>query len=331
MDEHKLNPIEQEFESIKFIKKRDKVLIAGFAPSVNEVEWDREDMDYWGINELYLQAVGKRFDAWFEVHDIKNSPSKQQKKHQDFLKNCKIPLLTHKHWEDYPTSIAFPWKYLLEYYNRNFVVENGGGGFEDYSNQISWLTALAICLGYKEIYIYGVDMAQESEYAFQRASCQFFIGYATGKGIRIKVPASCELLKCGSLYGFESDNANRHRKKSRIKSVSDQIKSIEIRQKEINFWINEELKSNLEKDILISEEKIKFLSTQLLHAQMNNMPVQGLKNEIKSIETGIFERKKSIYVNICLLEDEYNQLEKNKDTLRGFIKECQHDLSNNLV
>jgi hypothetical protein len=331
MEEKIVTPNEMEFEAVKFIKKRDKVCIIGFAPSWAETKWDDPETDYWGINELYMQAVNKRFDAWFEVHDIKNSPSKQEPKHQAFLKDCKIPLLTQKHWDDYPSSIAFPWKYLMEFYDLNLVKDEGGGGFEDYSNQISWMIALAITLGYKQINIYGVDMAQESEYMHQRASCQFFIGYALGAGIKVFVPKSCELLKGGAPYGFESDNANRHRKKSRIKSISQQIKSIEIRQKEIKFWIEEELQVKLNQEILSSSEKLRFLKGQFAAAQMNQAPTGQLEAEIKAIEGALFDTKKGIYVNIRLLEDEYNQLEKNKESLKGIIKECQHDLNNNLV
>lgn len=330
MEENRLQNYE-DFEAIKFIKKRDKVCIIGFAPSWDETPWNQEDMDYWGINELYMQAVNKRFDAWFEVHDIMNSPSKQQEKHQNFLMNCKIPLLTHKHWDKYPSSIKFPWEYLMNYFNQNFIFEGNGKGFEDYSNQISWMTALAIALEYKEIYIYGVDMAQESEYMYQRSSCQFFIGYAAGKGIKLKIPASCELLKGGAPYGFESDNSNRHRKKKRIKSVTQQIQSLVIRQEEIKYWIEEELKIKLEKDIIIAEEKLRFINAEIAKAEFSRLPIEQLIQEKNAIETQIFARKKDVYVNIKILEDEYNQLEKSKEGLKGLIRECQHDLNNNLV
>ena len=59
------------FHEIRHVKKRNKVTIIGFAPSWEEVKWGMDDMDYWGINELYMQAVGKRFDAWFEVNLLK--------------------------------------------------------------------------------------------------------------------------------------------------------------------------------------------------------------------------------------------------------------------
>ena len=320
-----------DFEAVKFIKKRDKVCIIGFAPSWNETPWGQEDMDFWGINELYMQAVNKRFDAWFEVHDIKNSPSKQNPKHQDFLKNCKLPLLTRQHWDDYPTSIKFPWEYLMDYYNQQFIIDDKGGKFEDYSNQISWMISLAIALEYKEIHIYGVDMAQASEYMHQRASCQFFIGYAVGHGILVKVPASCELLKGGAPYGFESDNANRHRKKSRIKSVQQQIQTIILRQKDIDYWIEEELTKGLEKDMIIASEKLNVLNNQIIHGELNKLPVHHLYEEKKNIEIYIQNKKKDVFVNIKILEDENKRLQINKENLEGVIKECQHDLNNNLV
>jgi hypothetical protein len=67
------------------------------------------------------------------------------------------------------------------------------------------MIALAVYEGFKTIDIYGVDMAVGSEYGEQRPSCEYYIGIAKGKGIDIKLPAACDLLKSRFIYGFEND------------------------------------------------------------------------------------------------------------------------------
>lgn len=337
MDLKKLNnsPTKQEkkteyLKDIKEIKKRNKVYIVGFAPSVEEVKWGLKDFDYWGINELYMEARGKRFDAWFEIHDIKDSPSKQAKYHQSFLKNCHIPLVTQKHWDEYPMSMPYPREEVKAFVNKQFITTDGGAGYSDYSNQIAWMVALAIYLGYEEIHLYGVDMAQKSEYQFQKSSCHFFLGFAAGKGTMLKVPASCELLKGSVDYGFESDNANRHRKKSRITSLNKQAKQVKLRQAEICYWIDEVLEETRTKNELVTQEKLTDLN-KLRMKTTNQTKLAELDKLQKEIENTYNETKKQTFINIKVLEEEYEKNEITLAEIRGLINECNHDLNNNLV
>jgi hypothetical protein len=78
--------------------------------------------------------------------------------------------------------------------------------FGDYfTNSISFMLALAIDEGYHTIQVYGVDMAQESEYNFQRPSCEYFLGIAKGRGIEIFLPKTSDLLKVRWMYGYEDE------------------------------------------------------------------------------------------------------------------------------
>lgn len=364
---------QKEFEDIKFIKKHDRCCIVGFAPSWNEAPYKDKDIDFFGINELYIYLEGAQihtpFAAWFEIHDIKNSPSKQKSKHQAFLKSCKIPLITQQHWDEYPASISYPREYIKEYFNRDFIQGKGLAGYSDYSNQISWMIALAITLEYKEIMVYGVDMAQESEYAFQKASCHFFLGVCVGRGIKLRVPSSCELLKGCIDYGFKSDNTNRFRKKKRIESQENAVFQVEQRQEEIKYIkqkIDRELSALLsidEADIEAIRKDIETAGTQLLvSVEQRNLlsTIPTDPNEIKSKIPGLinkcnvniaaakskkegFEkelkdrldkmdrRRRDNAVNHGLLDREFEANKAQIQQLRGHIGECHHDINNNLV
>jgi hypothetical protein len=78
--------------------------------------------------------------------------------------------------------------------------------FGDYfTNSISYMLAMAIDEGYQVIHVYGVDMAQDTEYGTQRPSCEFFLGVAVGRGIQIYVPKTSDLLKVRWMYGYEDE------------------------------------------------------------------------------------------------------------------------------
>lgn len=368
-----LSKDEQEFEDIKFIKKNKTCAILGFAPSWNEAPFERKDVDFWGINELYIYLVQYKietpFGAWFEIHDIKNSPSKQKPEHQKFLKNLKIPLVTQKHWDEYPSSIAYPRMYIKEKINEGFIFENKGAGFKDYSNQITWMIVLAIYLGYEEIHIYGVDMAQESEYSHQRASCQFAIGLARGKNIRLKIPASSQLLKGSSDYGFMSDNTNRFRLKSKIAQNEKMMQqlhyrlcelahNIEILEKQIlesemRFKLDDEMiKKDIietEKNIAICDNSKELISTlpDTLEEINTKKPIlvsnivnkanqylgklEGYKEELKKIEQNKLIKIRDLNVNIRILKEEMKKSEDDIIALRGVISADRHNINNNLI
>jgi hypothetical protein len=61
-----------------------------------------------------------------------------------------------------------------------------------------------------------------SEYFWQRPSCEYFLGVALGKGIKLWLPDSCDLLKTRFLYGFEEAVEMQWRNK--MKSIKEALK-----------------------------------------------------------------------------------------------------------
>ncbi len=170
-----------------------KICIVGFAPGRENAPYDDPSFEFWGVNEMYMAKEVKKIDVLFELHDYKwIKEGKRYKEHLQWLRDQKtIPIMMQKHFDDIPNSIPFPRK----------EVE---GMFPSYfTNTISWEIALATFIGVDEIHIYGVNMATDIEYQSQRPSCEFFIGYAMGKGIKVYVPPESDLLKCFYQYGFE--------------------------------------------------------------------------------------------------------------------------------
>jgi hypothetical protein len=345
-----------------------KVAIVGFAPSWNLAPFDDQSFEIWGINELYVQAINKRFTMWFEIHDPE-SPSKKNEKHQKWLMETKLPLFMQKHYPKYPTSLPYPREEVKKMINDNFIVDKIGSPYSDYSNQITWMVLFAVMNKFDEIHLYGVDMAQQSEYAWQRASCQFAIGFAAGRGIKILIPKTSELCKYPRDYGFETDNVNRFMTKDRVKSLQQTTLGYQsqIYDMEHQFKIKNDEYEMLRKtgeaqltkigdelvklDILVGKNKemLNFMQTMPQDIEtINNKKIdiianiikqnEAMTDSIKQLETQAKELKTKIenegkinFINKQVLEASKANLEKQMHACQGAISECNYNLSNNRV
>ncbi len=205
-------------------RKHDRVNIVGFAPSWKDTPWDDEDADLWGMNALHKVAADKNWDAWFQLHDIKKNHSDDLEEHLEFLSSGDFTVfLWEKEAEKYPQieNVAV--------YPREDMMNVFGGYF---TNTVSWMMAIAIALGYKEIGIYGIDMAQSGgiagsrEYQNQRPSCEYFIGWAKGMGIEVFIPDTSDLLKAPFLYGYDDSSMIRKKMEGRLKELQERAQGI---------------------------------------------------------------------------------------------------------
>ena len=114
------------------------------------------------------------------------------------------PLIAPYKYEEIPLSKAFP----LEECIKEF-------GIPYFNNTISYMIAYALLKGAKEIDTYGVNQASNSEYFFEKASVEYWLGVASGRGVQVTIngPKS-ELLgnkaRLGGniLYGYNQTYEN---------------------------------------------------------------------------------------------------------------------------
>ena len=175
-------------------RKRDKVAIVGWASSSRDLTpFADESIEIWGCNELgaVFPHAGQRWDVWFNLHD-REVIEKVGQERMAFLKNQTVPVYMKEEHEDVPAAVAFPFDEIREWAGRDY-----------FTSSIAWMVAFAVMQEYKEIHIYGVDMALESEYGYQRPCCDYWLGRAEGLGIKVFDPASSRLLKGVWLYGLE--------------------------------------------------------------------------------------------------------------------------------
>jgi len=229
------------------LPKKKKVGIIGcaesksMAPFAEHAEWE-----FWGVNNLNLTLKGP-WSRWFELHsfaydginylrrgkgDFRGQPVKQ---YMESLNSMNIPVYMQRPWDIVPNAVPFPLDNILKTFPRKY-----------FTNTISWMIALALLEGFEEIGIWGVDMAvssplrQQNEYSHQRPSCEYFIGIAEGKGIKVHLPDQCDLLKTRFLYCFEDVQETAFNKK-----LIDMKQSM---QRRLNEADNKERISNKQKE-----------------------------------------------------------------------------------
>jgi hypothetical protein len=80
-------------------------------------------------------------------------------------------------------------------------------GTDYFSNTVDYALALAIYEGFTEIDLYGVQMEEGSEYAFEKPGVEYWIGRAQGKGIKVTVFGESTIMKTrdGKLYGYGTE------------------------------------------------------------------------------------------------------------------------------
>ena len=203
------------------IRTRDKVAIVGFADGHRRLApWTDPTWEIWGLNRLHsaMTDVPFRADRWHEMHDLRKF-YENDVEHREWMRRFPGPIYIRPQdvgVYDIPTAQPYP---------VNAILEDFGDGSHAYmTNSISWQVAMAIGMGFKEIALFGVDMAQDvvlgNEYRGQRPSVEFLIGYAVGKGITVHIPDGSDILKCSFMYGLEEGDATLLKNISRLQELN---------------------------------------------------------------------------------------------------------------
>ena len=172
-----------------------KVAIVGLSPSTrHQAPFFDGGFEIWGLNENHYTYF-PRFDRWFDLHDRKlmEQPWRNQD-HLQWLKKCNAPVYMQSRHDDIPGSLEYPKDEMIEEFGSYFT------------STIPYMLALAIREGFSQIHLFGVDAMTQSGYEDQRASIEYFIGIARGRGIHVCIPDDSNLLKAKRMYGYSDDS-----------------------------------------------------------------------------------------------------------------------------
>lgn len=178
---------------IEATPKRDKVAIVGFATSSRGLApFDDPSFEIWTLNQLYRHVP--RATRHFDIHKNWEEENVEGTDHRGWIRESGIPVYMMEAHDDLPTSVRFPIERIME-----------DIGIDYFTSSVAFEVALAMSEGFKEIALFGVDLIVGGEYSEQKANLEFMLGLAHGRGINVRLPKECALLKHSHRYGYERE------------------------------------------------------------------------------------------------------------------------------
>lgn len=148
--------------------------------------WDDENLDIWVFNTAVLFDFARRISQAFQIH--KRELFNDNEEYIDWLKNSSVPIYMKRKYEEFPASIAYPLKEVLDLIKS---VGFYGEPLEFLTSSIDYAIALAILEKRPRILLYGIELEHNRlnnyDYRYQRPGFAFWTGFAAGRGIPIDI------------------------------------------------------------------------------------------------------------------------------------------------
>lgn len=142
-----------------------------------------------------------------------------------WLKQLRVPLYMATALAEYPTSVAYPIRQMIDKY-----------GPYVWTSSLAYMVILAMedpeCV---EIGMWGVDMAATEEYKTQRPALQFLAVECMKRGIKFTIPPESDLLQPSPLYGIDEASpmaikmlARKKELEGRLGAVNQSLNNMQI-------------------------------------------------------------------------------------------------------
>ncbi len=177
-----------------------KIALLGSHYSLEYAPWGAPSWELWGHASsrfLYRRSP----DRYFDLHRMECwTAGRKEERYVKWLGRNTIPIYMQKVHETIPASIRYPKEQIFCEFRKYF------------SSHAAYMIALALYEGVTHIGLFGINYSTDSEYATQRGSTEYWLGFAEGRGVQIVLPPRCTLLNDPpELYGYES-----HDEKARL-------------------------------------------------------------------------------------------------------------------
>lgn len=131
------------------VKVPEHVCVLGLGPSLSQyLQLGLASAPFPKYDEIWTINMGARVlqhDVTFCMHDLKESEHRNPPE-ADFYKTYDREYLTVAHYDEYPNSVAFPIKELMDRFNFHWM--SGG---------IPYMIGYATLIGVKKLSLYGID------------------------------------------------------------------------------------------------------------------------------------------------------------------------------
>ncbi len=169
------------------------------------VPFQNNNVDIWVFNSMVVQEWVPRCDVVFDMHKFETFDT-YEKIYVDWLKsnNKKQIFYTQSHDDRFPQSTPYPFDEIMADLLPNFVRGEDELPIAYFTSSVCYALALAIHKGYERIEFWGIDMASNTEYIYQRDGIALFMGIAIARGIKVYIPQDCAMF-AAPLYGYDDN------------------------------------------------------------------------------------------------------------------------------
>jgi hypothetical protein len=134
----------------------------------------------YGVNDSFLRTPAVTHT--FHMHDMEEYLERKETNSSTRLcivhanKNPKMKFISIYKWDKVENSEEYPLEEIVNKFNVCY-----------FTSTIDYMIAYALHHGAKEIIFHGVNMTQKEEYVSQKPGAEFWIGYALGMGVKVKL------------------------------------------------------------------------------------------------------------------------------------------------
>jgi len=191
-----------------------KIGICGTGDTLIEAPFDDPSWTLWtcglGADDIYT-----RWDRHFQLHDLKRLCVGHMRikpeaalHHINWLKTVAPPkiVMMQKAYDAIPASERYPIEEVQAHFGE-ILIDRGSESF--FRCMPAYMLAWAIMQKPDEIGCWGVDVTGEREYADQRPNVTYFIGWARGAGIPVRLPQMGSLCRSQYMYGYDDQRESK--------------------------------------------------------------------------------------------------------------------------
>jgi hypothetical protein len=187
-------------------KRRGKRTVAIVGSAWTTRSWapyQEPGVEVWCFNEMHGQPGVGQADRWFQLHPRREFTKEHRFDHWGWLqKDHEFPIYMQMEYDGIPRAARFPLKeiqtaMLGKLWRGERPIEKLFG------SSMSYAVAMALWeKRFDRIELFGIELALEGEWAYQRESMAFWLGKADGMGLETWMPEQCELFRM-PLYAYE--------------------------------------------------------------------------------------------------------------------------------
>lgn len=185
------------------------VALVGFASATREHVYKSKAEEIWSLNMLHSSLNMRRIfplnvSRLFEIHPVwmlKKDWYTIDNDHWGWLTRIKhhYPIYLIDEHPDIHNGVKYPLDQIVDKYLTR--IWRGDERVRYFTSSLCYMIALAIYEGFDRIEVYGFEMGSDTEYVYQKAGAEFWLGIAS-QYAEIYLPPDGLLLQ-SKLYGFE--------------------------------------------------------------------------------------------------------------------------------